>query len=170
MFEFAGAEDEVSGGDFVAESFADLGDAEGDFDAAGIDDVFEIGEDALGGFGAEIGGCGLIAESAQVGLEHQVKVSWRGEGAGFSGGWGGDFFVFLGEGLGIGLEVEGEEGALFGEFALEGFGLFFGFLEHRGAFEDGNVADEFALDFDFGEEELVGAVTELRFLAVDHGV
>ena len=31
LFEFAGAEEEVTWGDFVSESFADLGDTEGDF-------------------------------------------------------------------------------------------------------------------------------------------
>ena len=75
LLEFAGAEDEIARGDFVAEGFADLGDAEGDFDAGGVDDVFEVEKDALGGFGAEIGFDRRI-DGADVGGEHQIE--WRG--------------------------------------------------------------------------------------------
>ena len=55
LLKLAGAEDEVTRGDFVAERFTDLGDTEGQFHAAGIDDILEVDEHALGGFGAEIG-------------------------------------------------------------------------------------------------------------------
>ena len=47
LLEFAGAEDEVARRDLVAERFADLGDAERQLHAAGVDDVLEIDEHAL---------------------------------------------------------------------------------------------------------------------------
>ncbi len=55
LLEFAGAGDEVLGGDLVAEGFADLGDAEGGPQAGGLHDDFVVDVDALGGFGAEVG-------------------------------------------------------------------------------------------------------------------
>ncbi len=52
LFEFDDAEDEVAGGDLVAERLADLRHAEWDADAHGVDDVFEVEEDRLSGFWA----------------------------------------------------------------------------------------------------------------------
>ena len=52
--ELAGSEDEVAGGDFVSERLAYLGDAEGEALSGGGEDVVEVDEDALGGFGSEI--------------------------------------------------------------------------------------------------------------------
>ena len=54
LFEFAGAEDEIAGGDFVAEGFADLGDTERHFLAGGPHDVEEVDIDALRGFGTHV--------------------------------------------------------------------------------------------------------------------
>ena len=79
LLELAGAEDEVAGVDLVAEALADLGDAEGSLHAAGVDDVAEVGEDALGGLGAEIGLARLVVDGANVGLEHQVEVARLGQ-------------------------------------------------------------------------------------------
>ena len=68
LLEFAGAEDEIARGDFVAEGFADLRDAEGGFDAHGIEDVFVVGEDALGGFGAQVRFVVFVADDAGEGV------------------------------------------------------------------------------------------------------
>ncbi len=79
LLELAGAEGEVARGDFVAEGFADLGDAEGDFDAGSVHHVAEVGEDALGGFRAEVDFGGVVLDGAGVAFEHQVKLAGFGE-------------------------------------------------------------------------------------------
>ena len=67
LFELAAAEEEVARGDFVAEGFADLGDTEGDFDAASIDDVLKIEIDTLAGFARKISRLGvLLGEIAKI--------------------------------------------------------------------------------------------------------
>ncbi len=67
LFEFAAAEEEVAGGDFVAEGFADLGNTEGDFDATSIDDVLKIEIDTLAGFARKISWLGvLLGEIAKI--------------------------------------------------------------------------------------------------------
>ena len=81
LLELAGAEGEVLGGDFVAEGFADLADAEGDLHAGGVEDVLELGEDGLGGFGAEVGDVGLGGGGAEVGLQHEVEGAGLAEHA-----------------------------------------------------------------------------------------
>src|SRR5438046_10010556 len=60
LLELAGAEGEIARCDFVAKRLADLRDAERDFHSRGIEHVFELREDGLGSFGAEIGNA-LIA-------------------------------------------------------------------------------------------------------------
>ena len=50
LFEFASAEGEVAGGYFIAERFADLGNAEWNLAACGALNVFEIDKDALCSF------------------------------------------------------------------------------------------------------------------------
>ena len=67
LFEFAATEEEVARGDFVTEGFADLGDTEGDFDAARIDDILKVEIDTLAGFAGKIGGLGvLLSEIAKI--------------------------------------------------------------------------------------------------------
>ena len=52
---FAVTEDEITRADFVAESFALLGDAEWHRRINRVNDVFVVGKNALGGFGTEVG-------------------------------------------------------------------------------------------------------------------
>src|SRR5690606_21693512 len=54
LFELAHAEKEVAGSDLIAESLADLGDAERQLRAHGVDHVLEVHKDALGGLGTKI--------------------------------------------------------------------------------------------------------------------
>ena len=76
LLEFTGAEDEVARGDFVAKGLADLGDAEGDFNAAGIDDVLVVGKDALGGLGAQVGGGRVVGKGPT--LVSNISLNSRG--------------------------------------------------------------------------------------------
>ena len=80
--ELAGAEDEVAGGDLVAEGLADLGDAERELAAGGVEDVVEVDEDALCGLGPEVDLVLIGLDGAHVGLEHEVELPGLGEVAG----------------------------------------------------------------------------------------
>ena len=79
LLELAGTENEVLGGDLIAEGLADLGDAEGNLDPAGGDYVLEIHIDALGGLRAEVYGRACIGIGPDMGGEHQVEVPRLGE-------------------------------------------------------------------------------------------
>src|SRR5262249_1312985 len=79
LLELAGAENEVFGGDFVAERFADLGDAKRKLDALRIDEVLEVRENSLRRLGTEKHGTGGVLDRAHEGLEHQVELTGRGE-------------------------------------------------------------------------------------------
>ena len=85
LLELARAESEVARVDLVAEALADLGDAEGKLDAAGIDDVLEVGEDSLGRFRAEVGDIRFVFQGADERLEHEVERSGLGQRAPFVG-------------------------------------------------------------------------------------
>ena len=78
LLELAGAEDEVAGGDLVAEALAQLGDAERRLLAAAGHHVGEVEEDALGGLGPQVVQTGLVLDHAEVGLEHHVEVAGFG--------------------------------------------------------------------------------------------
>ncbi len=79
LLELAGAEDEVAGGDLVAEALADLGDPERRALAGELEDVLEVDEDPLGRLGAEVDGGALLLDRADRRLEHQVEVARLGE-------------------------------------------------------------------------------------------
>lgn len=67
LFEFAAAEEEITGRDFITEGLADLGNTEGDFDATSIDDVLEVEIDTLASFARKVGGLGvLLGEIAEI--------------------------------------------------------------------------------------------------------
>jgi hypothetical protein len=85
LFELAAAEREIPGCDFVAKGLALLRDAEGDFDARGVDDVPEIDEDALRGFRAEVDFACVILNGAGVALEHEIELARFGQRPGFLG-------------------------------------------------------------------------------------
>src|SRR5262249_14973775 len=55
LLELPRAEEEVPGGDLVAERAADLRDAEGQLQARGLEHVPEVDEGALRGLGSEVG-------------------------------------------------------------------------------------------------------------------
>src|SRR6201996_5180470 len=75
LLELAGAEDEVAGGDLVAEGLADLGDPEGRLLAGEAEHVLEVDEDALRRLRAEVDLRALARDRADVRLEHQVEVA-----------------------------------------------------------------------------------------------
>ncbi|RYC73152.1 hypothetical protein G1ANC_00573 [Candidatus Nanosynsacchari sp. TM7_ANC_38.39_G1_1] len=54
LLKLAAAEDEVTRRNFIAKRLALLSDTKRQIRVEAINDVFEISEDALGGFGAEI--------------------------------------------------------------------------------------------------------------------
>ena len=79
LFEFARTEDKGLGRDFVAKALADLGNAEGDLDTRGIQDIAEVGKDALGRLRPEIEGHGVVHIGAHLRLEHELKRHGFGE-------------------------------------------------------------------------------------------
>ena len=160
LFELARAESVVARVDFVAERFADLRDAERYFLARDGQDVGELREDALRGFGAEPRDVGAVFHRADEGFEHQVEGARLGERAGFIG-VGADEFV-------VGVERDGGER---NGFVVGGvyFGLFRLFL--RSFFVLGVGKHQCGgIGFVFEDENLVGAVATLGFAAVEHRV
>ncbi len=87
LLELAGPEDEVAGGDLVAEGLPDLGDPEGRFLARELQDVLEVDEDPLGGLGTQVGDRAGLLDRSDGRLEHQVEVARLGQVAlvGFAG-------------------------------------------------------------------------------------
>ena len=84
LFELAGAEGEVSRVDFVAERLADLRDAERNLLTRNFEDRFELREDGLRGFRAEISDALGILDWTDVGLEHQIELlGWCKKAAAF---------------------------------------------------------------------------------------
>jgi len=79
LLELAGAEGEVAGRDLVAEGLAHLGHAERQLAPRGLQDVEEIDEDALGGFGPQVGESGLVLHRPDMGPEHAVEHPRRGQ-------------------------------------------------------------------------------------------
>src|SRR5262249_2785324 len=60
---------------------ADLSDAEGDFDARGVDDILVVGEDALGGFGTEPSLRRSFLKCANERFQHEAECSRLSERA-----------------------------------------------------------------------------------------
>ena len=79
--ELAGAEDEVAGGDLVAEGLADLGDAERELAARGVENVVEIYKNTLRRLGPEVDPVFVGLDGAHVRLEHEVELAGVGESA-----------------------------------------------------------------------------------------
>ena len=76
LFEFAHAKDELPCDDFVAESLADLCDAERNLHAARLLHVEEIDEDALCRFGSQIDGVRSVGHRTYLRIEHQVELAY----------------------------------------------------------------------------------------------
>ena len=81
LLEFTRAEGEIPRRDFVAKTLADLRDAEGNFYPRAVQDVFEIDENPLGGFGTEECLAAFIANRAGMGFEHQIELARLGNSA-----------------------------------------------------------------------------------------
>ena len=180
LLELSHAEDELSGYDFVAEGFSDLGDAERNLHAAGFLHVEVVHEDALRGFGAQVDGGGAIGGGTHFGLKHEVElthvcpVACAADGAGY-------FFVqddlleFVEVHLAHCLCEAFVQCAFLG-FVLQHAGVGaaeLGFVE--GFAETLACFGDFFLDFLFVLaylvfNENVGAVTLLRVAVVDEGV
>ena len=79
LLELPDAEDEVAGGDLIAEGLAHLAHAEGQLPPGGPLDGGEVDEDALGGLRPQIHLVGGVLGDALVGLEHQVEFPDIGE-------------------------------------------------------------------------------------------
>src|SRR5437667_2556922 len=79
LLELARAEEEVARGDLVAERAPDLGDAEGELQARGLEDVPEVDEHALRGFRAQERHVRGVLERPDEGLEHEVELARLGE-------------------------------------------------------------------------------------------
>ena len=73
LFKLAAPEDEVPGIYLVAETLADLGDAEGDLDPRGRADILEIHEDGLAGLGAQVGFHRRVLAHTHLGAQHAVE-------------------------------------------------------------------------------------------------
>src|SRR5580700_7313049 len=79
LLELARAEGEVPRRDFVAKTLADLSDAEGNFDARAVANVFEVDEHPLRGFRPQEGGSFLARERSDDCFEHQVEFARLGQ-------------------------------------------------------------------------------------------
>src|SRR5471030_2863346 len=73
LLELARAEGEIAGRDLVAERLADLRDAERDALARRFQNIFELRENRLRRFGAEIRDIVFRLDRPDVSLQHQVK-------------------------------------------------------------------------------------------------
>ena len=79
MLKFAHAENKLTGGDFIAEGFADLCNTEGNFFAGGALHVGKVDKDALCGFGAQVNlALGVFGHTLE-GFKHQIKLANIGE-------------------------------------------------------------------------------------------
>jgi len=78
LLEFPAAEGEVARVDFVAERFADLGDAKRNLLAGNAQDILELNKNHLGGFGTEVDLVGVILYRPGMGLEHEIELPGLG--------------------------------------------------------------------------------------------
>jgi hypothetical protein len=73
LLELERPEDEVAGGDLVAEGLADLRNAERRLAARDLRDVLEVDEDALSCLGTEVGILAGLLDGTDARPEHQVE-------------------------------------------------------------------------------------------------
>ena len=74
LLELARPKGEVARRNLVAKGLPDLRDAEGQFLAHRVEDILEVQEDTLGGFGPQVGDARLVLDGADERLEHQVEL------------------------------------------------------------------------------------------------
>ncbi len=77
LLELARAKRKVSRRNFVAETFADLRNAEWNPHTRAVANVFEVDENALGRLGTQENNVILAAQSADDRFEHQVEFARR---------------------------------------------------------------------------------------------
>ena len=87
LLELAGAEGEVARIDLIAERLADLGDTEGNLHPCRVHHVLEVGKDALGCFGAEVGNTRSILQRSDICLKHKVESSRLSKCSGYIRIW-----------------------------------------------------------------------------------
>ena len=124
--------------------------------------IAELREDALRGFGPQVGDVGALFDGADEGFEHQVEGARLGEGARFVG-VGADEAVVV-----FNRNVEQGNGFVVGDIALGDFlnlflgrsGDFFVEGEHQGG----------GVRLVFEDENLIGAVAAFGLAAIDHRI
>ena len=79
LLKFTHTENEVAGGNLIAEGFADLRDTSRQFFAGGAHHILEIHKDALRRFRPQINLVGGVFRHAGIGLEHQVELTDAGK-------------------------------------------------------------------------------------------
>src|SRR5205814_6853824 len=79
LLELARAEDEVAGGDLVAERLADLRDAERQLAPRRLQHVVEVDEDALRRLRTQVRDRRVLLHGPHEGLEHEVELARRRE-------------------------------------------------------------------------------------------
>src|SRR5690606_17157263 len=85
LLELPRTEREVPRRNLVAETLADLRDANRNANPRAIADVLEVDKDTLGGLGTEEGPPFLSGQRADGGGEHQVKIARLGQRARLAG-------------------------------------------------------------------------------------
>src|SRR4030042_3145442 len=81
VLKFPGPEDEVAGGDFIAEGLAYLADAQRQLFTGSSDHVLKVNKYALGSLGPEIDNACTFLYRTHKGLEHQVEHARLGQPA-----------------------------------------------------------------------------------------
>ncbi len=79
LLELPAAEDEVAGGNLVAERFPELGDAERQTFPRRVEHVLKIDEDTLRGLRPQVDHVSVLLHRPHKGLEHQVEQARLGE-------------------------------------------------------------------------------------------
>src|SRR2546423_4796467 len=79
LLEFARTENVIARSDLVSKGLADLANAEWDFLAGGFEDVLELDENRLSGFGTEICNIVFALDWPDVRLQHQIERARLGE-------------------------------------------------------------------------------------------
>src|SRR5476651_1998297 len=77
LLEFARAEGEIARRDFVAKRLADLRDAERHFLPRRFQNIFELRENRLRGFGTEISNAVIAFNRTDESFEHQIERTWQ---------------------------------------------------------------------------------------------
>src|SRR5260370_16800838 len=75
LLDLPAAEGVIARVDLVAEGLASLSNSKRQFKPRAIEDVVEVDEDALSGFGAQVSNGRSVFQGSNVGLEHEIKLT-----------------------------------------------------------------------------------------------